>query len=255
MTASTLHYAQALGHEATDKRLDILKRIDAVGSISEAARGAGVSYKAAWQALDTLSNLAGEALVEKVVGGAGGGGARLTLAGRQLLEAAQLLHQARADVLATLGRREGGSPMAPGLAGLALKTSMRNHLPCVIRDIQTVAGAARVALELANGSVITSRITIESVELLGLAPGKAVLALCKATAVAVDAHQASADGLNVLAGEVTRLSTAAEGGEVSLRLMPGLQLVGFSRAGSGLQLGGTGMAAVEASAVVIAVTD
>ena len=63
--------------------------------------------------------------------------------------------------------------MAPGLAGLALKTSMRNHLPCVIRDIQTVAGAARVALELANGSVITSRITIESVELLGLAPGKA----------------------------------------------------------------------------------
>ena len=73
--------------------------------------------------------------------------------------------------------------------------------------------------------------------------------------LAVDAHQASADGLNVLAGEVTRLSTAAEGGEVSLRLMPGLQLVGFSRAGSGLQLGGTGMAAVEASAVVIAVTD
>ncbi len=265
MTVSTLHYAQALGHEAADKRLDILKRIDAVGSISEAARGAGVSYKAAWQALDTLSNLAGEALVEKAVGGAGGGGARLTPAGHQLLEAAQLLNQARADVLATLGRREGSAPLAPGLAGLALKTSMRNHLPCLIRDIQTEGGAARVTLELANGATLTSRITIESVELLELAPGKAVLALCKATAVAVDAQRDRADGLNVdglnvLTGEVTRLSSAADGGvggggEVSLRLMPGLQLVGFSRAGSGLQVGGLATATVEASAVVIAVTD
>ena len=66
---------QALGHQATDKRLDILRRIGANGSISEAARSAGVSYKAAWQALETLSNLAGTPLVEKVVGGAGGGGA------------------------------------------------------------------------------------------------------------------------------------------------------------------------------------
>ena len=77
MNPNALHFAQALGHEATDKRLDILQRIGEVGSISEAARRAGVSYKAAWQAIDILSNLAGTPLVEKVVGGAGGGGAQL----------------------------------------------------------------------------------------------------------------------------------------------------------------------------------
>ena len=44
MNSNALHFAQALGHEATDKRLDILKRIGEVGSISEAARGANVSY-------------------------------------------------------------------------------------------------------------------------------------------------------------------------------------------------------------------
>ena len=71
MNSSALHFAQALGHEATDKRLDILKRIGEVGSISEAARSANVSYKAAWQALETLSNLAGAPLVEKAVGGSG----------------------------------------------------------------------------------------------------------------------------------------------------------------------------------------
>ena len=63
MKQSALQYAQAFGHETTDKRLDILQRIGEVGSISEAARGANVSYKAAWQALETLSNLAGAPLV------------------------------------------------------------------------------------------------------------------------------------------------------------------------------------------------
>ena len=73
MSNSSLPLADVLGHEATDKRIDILRRIGEVGSISEAARGAGVSYKAAWQALETLTNLAGVPLVEKVVGGTGTG--------------------------------------------------------------------------------------------------------------------------------------------------------------------------------------
>ena len=58
MKPSALHYAQAFGHETTDKRLDILQRIGEVGSISEAARGANVSYKAAWQGKLRLTNMA-----------------------------------------------------------------------------------------------------------------------------------------------------------------------------------------------------
>ena len=57
-------------NEKTDKRIDILRRIADVGSISEAARGAGVSYKAAWQAIETLENLAGGSLVLINAGGA-----------------------------------------------------------------------------------------------------------------------------------------------------------------------------------------
>ncbi len=47
----------ALRHEAVDKRLQILRLVGECGSISEAARRAGVSYKAAWQAVDTLGNV------------------------------------------------------------------------------------------------------------------------------------------------------------------------------------------------------
>jgi molybdate transport system regulatory protein len=110
MTTPQLLLADALGHPSSDKRIDILRRIGQVGSISEAARGAGVSYRAAWQALDTLSNLAGLPLLEKLVGGSGGGGARLTPAGLRLLEAADRLNQARTAVLAQIDAN-------PGLAG------------------------------------------------------------------------------------------------------------------------------------------
>ncbi|MDC6171314.1 winged helix-turn-helix domain-containing protein, partial [Paucibacter sp. XJ19-41] len=79
--------SEVLRHEAGDKRIAILRRVGAVGSISQAAREAGVSYKAAWQAIETLSNLAGMPLVEKLVGGAGGGGARLTAEGERVLAA------------------------------------------------------------------------------------------------------------------------------------------------------------------------
>ena len=71
----SLSLTDALGHALADKRIDILRQIGTYGSISQAARAVGVSYKAAWQAVDTLTNLAGTPLVARAVGGAGGGGA------------------------------------------------------------------------------------------------------------------------------------------------------------------------------------
>ena len=67
--------SDALSHGVADKRIDILRAIARTGSISQAARDVAVSYKAAWQAVDTLTNLAGVPLVERAVGGVGGGGA------------------------------------------------------------------------------------------------------------------------------------------------------------------------------------
>ncbi len=242
---------QALAHPLADKRLEILRLAGLGGSISAAARQAGVSYKAAWQALDTLSNLAGTTLLLRAVGGSGGGGVRLTPAGEQLLQAAERLGQARQQLLA--------GPM-PG--ALALRTSMRNALPCTVLALQPQAGALRVGLSLADGQVLQARITRESAQLLGLQPGLAVLALCKATAVEVRAPDAAptAPGLNRLQGQVSRLSRARAGGEVALRLgEPGAggaaqTLVGFGggAADPGLALRGPAMAWLAESAVVIA---
>ncbi len=64
--------ARSLGYAPADKRIELLRLVGERGSISQAARAAGVSYKAAWQAIHTLTNLAGEPLVDASVGGARG---------------------------------------------------------------------------------------------------------------------------------------------------------------------------------------
>ena len=247
MSKTSLPLAEVLGYEASDKRIDILRRIGQAGSISEAARGAGVSYKAAWQALETLANLAGTPLVEKAVGGSGGGGAVLTAAGLRVLQAAEAMAGARQQVLAALEHDS-----VSGRAALALRTSMRNQFPCTVGRLQPHQGQVRVQLLLAEGSSIHARITRESVQLLGLQPGLPVLALCKATALQIAARIAPSPTRNLLTGTVTRSSRAAGGGEVGLRLAGGVQLVGFAAAGHGLRAGDTAMAAVDEASVVIA---
>lgn len=247
MSKQTLPLSEVLGFQAGDKRIDILRRVGQAGSISEAARGAGVSYKAAWQALETLANLAGTPLVEKAVGGSGGGGATITAAGRRVLEAAEEMARARRRILDSF---EHGD--ASGRAALALRTSMRNQFPCTVGTIEAYERQVRVQLLLPDGSALHARITRESVQLLGLTPGLEVLALCKATAVQVaERIDGSAPG-NVLSGKVVRASRSASGGEVTLRLASGVQLVGFAADGA-LKAGRQAMASVEEASVVIGV--
>ncbi len=241
----------ALGHESADKRIDILRLIGATGSISEAARQAGISYKAAWQAIHTLTNLAGVDLVDRAVGGAGGGGARLTIAAEQLLDAAGQMERARQEVLA---RFTGGAAQA--VAGAGLRTSMRNNLPCVVVQLEGMESCeplVRVALQLPEGVALVSCITRESAELLGLQPGLSVLVLCKATAVKVAAVQSGTEqSVNGIAGKVQKVSRGLHQDEVVITLPGALQLVGFASRPNGLRVGSQVFAEVAENAVVLA---
>ena len=261
---ASLSLTDALGHALTDKRIDILRQIGACGSISQAARAVGVSYKAAWQAVDTLTNLAGTPLVARAVGGAGGGGAQLTEAGHQLLAAADAMAQARGAVLA---RWQATPHAGPALARLAVRTSMRNQLPCVV-DRLTVQGQIvcvhlRLEGEGAGAVSLASRITRESAELLGLQPGLAVLALCKATAVRVERGGRAASAIATeaptgtlrLPGRATRVVRGASGDEVSAELAAGLHMVGFAAPHSGLRAGSAVVLVVEENAVVLALAE
>ena len=66
-------------------KVDLLESIDKVGSISEAARQNDISYRRAWDMVDTMNQCFSNPLVESVTGGKGGGGAKLTSLGEKVI--------------------------------------------------------------------------------------------------------------------------------------------------------------------------
>lgn len=254
--AGAVGLSQALGDASADKRLEVLRRVAETGSISQAAREADISYKAAWQAIDTLTNLAGEPLVDRTVGGAGGGGAHITPQGIQLLALADALAQARAAVLA----RFDGQPLAA--ASLGLQTSMRNQLPCRVESLQaegTDDPAVRVWVRTVGAARLVAQITRESADLLGLAPGLPVLVLCKATAVRIatgtdptGGDESDAGAAHTLSGMVERVSAGRTHDEIALALPAGGRWVGFAPHPCTVAVGDAAWAAMAPSSLVLA---
>jgi molybdate transport system regulatory protein len=88
-------------------KIALLEAIDREGSISAAGRVLGMSYRRAWDLVDTLNKLLEEPVVAAAPGGYRGGGATLTDAGRRLVadyraieRAAQRAAAPRMDALA-----------------------------------------------------------------------------------------------------------------------------------------------------------
>lgn len=252
--ADSVSLANAFAHGTTDKRIEVLRQIGQTGSISQAARKAGISYKAAWQAIDTLTNLTGVTLVEKVVGGVGGGGAKLTGEGERLLQIAGVLEKKRQEVLDQF-QGEKIDAVDARFSHLSIRTSMRNYLPCHVKGLKMSGQIVRVCLAVNDTlPVLIARITRTSAELLALKPGLQVLAMCKATAVKIsdEANTSDLSVANHFCGTAARISTGDKEDEVTMELSPGLQLVGFASAEKKIRLNDRVFASVDESAVVIA---
>ena len=67
-------------------KIDLLEAIDGNGSISAGAREIGLSYRRAWQMVNTINNCFKSPLVEGTKGGKGGGGAQVTATGKKVIE-------------------------------------------------------------------------------------------------------------------------------------------------------------------------
>ena len=66
-------------------RIILLEQIREHGSITKAAKSMEMSYRHAWELIDSMNRQSPVALIESSTGGKGGGGARLTEAGEQAI--------------------------------------------------------------------------------------------------------------------------------------------------------------------------
>jgi molybdate transport system regulatory protein len=164
-------------------RMALLEAIGELGSISAAARRCGLSYKGAWDAVQALNNLFDAPLVSAAPGGKTGGAAAVTPQGRAVLAA---FRRVQAEIDAALAKLDQGfaQDTATDLFwSLGMKTSARNALRGVVREIRPGAVSAEVTLALSQGVGLTAVLTRQSVEDLELAVGKPAIALVKASFV------------------------------------------------------------------------
>jgi molybdate transport system regulatory protein len=94
-------------------KVTLMELISKHGSISAAGKEMGMSYRRAWLLVDEINHIFREPLVETQMGGSGGGGARLTRLGR--------------DVVGRYRAIEGAAATATAADLRALKASLRDR--------------------------------------------------------------------------------------------------------------------------------
>jgi molybdate transport system regulatory protein len=67
-------------------RVVLLERIQEYGSITKAAKSMEMSYRHAWDLVDSMNKQAERPFVELATGGKGGGGARITEEGKHAIQ-------------------------------------------------------------------------------------------------------------------------------------------------------------------------
>ncbi|WP_027960380.1 TOBE domain-containing protein [Halomonas halodenitrificans] len=243
-------------------RISLLSHIAERGSISQAAKAMKMSYKAAWDAVDQMNNLAGEPLVERSVGGKGGGATRLTARGHQLVANFHRLEALHKHFVNELNRQAGSlTDDVAMIRRLSMKSSARNHFSGRITALTPGAVNDEVEIEIFPGQRLVAVITRESSQTLGLEVGSEAFALIKASSVIVvtEAEGARFSARNRLAGRVERLQPGAVNSEVVLALEGGGHLAAIithaSAEGLGLAEGQPASAIFKASSVIVGAYD
>ena len=242
------------------RRVALLAEIARVGSITQAAKSVGLSYKGAWNAIDDMSNLAGEPLLERSVGGKGGGSTRLTPRGEKLVHNFELIRAEHARFVERLNRKAQGLTDDYSLMeSIAMKTSARNQFAGTVHALRSGAINDEIELKVLGGLRIVATVTRESRNDLGLEIGTRAFALVKASSILlmVEAGDVRLSARNQLPGTVTRVLPGAVNTEVVLELARGgsvaAVITNHSVKALGLAKGSAATAVFKASSVILGV--
>jgi molybdate transport system regulatory protein len=201
-------------------RIELLEKIAQTGSIHAAAKAMKMSYKAAWERVNAMNDIADRPIIEKTTGGRGGGGTVLTAHAYELIATYKRfaeLHREFIDRFAEAG--DDPERLARILSRTFLTTSARNQLSCRV--------GSQLELRLTGGDILFSVITSTSVRNMGLTSGCDAYAIIKSSDVAITAEAPNADSdNNVLEGTILSIQRSSENAEITLQLSGGTKLVG-----------------------------
>lgn len=248
--------------QLSDKRIALLEKIGECGSITQAAKGAGLSYKGAWDAVDAMNGMFSEPLVVTVTGGKGGGGTQLTATGIRIVDTYRaLLKEHQRFMQAASAGIEDFDNVYQMIRRLSVKTSARNQFFGKVSAIKLGPVNVEVELTLTGGDKIHSVITHDGLDNLGLKVGSEAWALVKASWIILAMPHAAAgvSARNKLPGKITRITQGGVNTEVVLQLEGGnsvsVIITNDSVASLNLAVGVEVCAVFKASSVIMGVTD
>lgn len=261
-----LEVSTELGAFLGDKRVRLLEEIARHGSISQAARHVPLSYKAAWDAVDAMNNLADQPLVESSTGGRAGGGTMLTEHGRRVIALYRAVEAEYQLALDRLSAHFASEPVGDVhafqrlLRRMSVRSSARNQFAGTIEALREGVVDVEVHIRIDPQLEIAATVTRESAEQLGLAVGAEVIALVKASSLMLlvdDNVRVSAR--NRLWGTVSRVVEGPINAEVTLALGGGRSAVAVVTRDAvqalGLCVDARACAAFKVSSVILAVID
>lgn len=241
-------------------RIELLDAVATHGSITKAAKAVGLSYKAAWDALNAVNNLLPRPAILGQTGGRQGGGAVVTEDGHALIAAFRMLEDRLGRVADTLAGDGSGTcdPLAL-LWSLGMKTSARNVFRCTVSDIKRGAVNAEVILRLSANSTLAAVITEESLNDLEIALGREVVALVKSSFVMLvpGDEPMRISARNRIVGTVTHREDGAVSSEFTLDIGDGKAITAVVTRDAaeemGIKVGDRAIALFKASHVILAV--
>jgi molybdate transport system regulatory protein len=261
-----LEVSTDLGAFLGDKRVRLLEAIDRHGSISQAAKQVPLSYKAAWDAVDAMNNLADAPLVERSTGGKAGGGTLLTDHGRRVIALYRAVEAEYQTALDRLAKTFASEPVGDVhafqrlLRRMSVRSSARNQFVGTVSGLREGAVDFEVLVRIDEHLELVAVVTRESAEQLGLAIGSEVIALVKASSLLLIVDETMRiSARNRLWGEVQRIVEGPVNAEVTLDLGRGRSAVAVVTRESveslGLAVGVRACAAFKVSSVILAVID
>ena len=159
--------------DETDARL--LRRISEKGSLTDAARLVGISYRNAWGRIKKLESSYGVRMLDTRVGGSSGGGAKLTPEGLELFRE---FRHIRKYLFNALDDTESAG-------NVRYKLSARNILGAKVVGIERGDITSLIRMSSPAPVHLTSIISNEAVDDLGLQVGDDVQAVVKSTEVMI----------------------------------------------------------------------
>ena len=243
------------------RMIGLLRAIVQTGSINQAAKQVGLSYKGAWQIIERANNLAPKVLISTATGGSKGGGTSLTAAGQSLLELFTRLELQHSQFLQQLNQTLADDPeMMLLLKRQVIKTSTRNQLFGQITAIQPGAVNAEVFVTLKGGEQVVASVTLASLDELGAGiGGDAVLLINSPDIILVVDDQGSSlvSSRNCLQGSVIRIQHDAVDSEVIIQLPSGETIAAtvtrFSAETMAIQCGSKASALFKSNAAILGV--